>query len=1037
MDYSSYKKYYTPGGEFTLSGADYSGYVEIFNGLPCEFRTRRVLAPSQTFATDILTSKYFYDRLVNDEISLPYSLTDITIAPNDYLNYNLIKDRLDKLRENNAYTFSRLFIANNNIPTTDNVTFAAIKNDDDTSFTLLTAFEGNIAFENTSFFSELGNIKSFVGKKNTDLFNNFAFFCITDTKFITLTSNELETSVIEISNKYETVENELEFKDLHGITVNDRFLYISDTGNNVVIKYEIAGYFNNDYALSNKRNFIEVIGGEGSVVDPSRFNGPTEITCNNKYVVVYDSGNYIIKVFDANFNYIRQLRGMPLRKEPLAALEFNPNNNTLYALTYYETNKLKLYVYSSDFVLLEQYILNITLEPTDRVRNITFSQNDSNFWYICTSGYVYKRLINRPDGSLGRFQSQNLFSNNINTLHGKQYNNYRTCRTTAYRELTSYVDETLLTYLSSSTITQSITSISTVQSTLTTLSSTITSNTLDPNIPSTENITISSFDATPILYDVGCAGNTYYRYEDEIPVDNFWNQTKTHFGKSKYFWNVKQTEIETYEQTIIRPIKFYRFVMYKDEGLTQVLGGEPLATNTVNPTAFTGLKNILLNVASQPQNNFFIGFSANQPSVNKLPISLNDTYTTNIKFNNISKSTPLGDYSVSTYASVEGNYGDYYSKGYTVFCSTKEYEAGSNRSLLGWSPSVKGLSATRDTAYLEIELPIAVSLSSIQIRAAGSKASRIITPQYVEVLGSNNGDTFFPIASAKLPSPTTELGTLVNVDIYEDIDSIQTILDSTTRTSLSTTTETSSFVSAFTGLSSDNITTLFYLKSDYSTKYNFFINDTLSTTYQTVISSRKYSTAVDNITATSNNIIVDTYKSCRSLPCTENYDDIILFSSGRIYFIKEPNEYKSVLKFRNFSNFGLNAFSLAGDEYIQASTINKELYKVIHDIFALKNNIVGRFSGKFDSDGVIVLDDYNYNVNYLDVTDQMFKDGYLTQAEFEKYFVNENEKSIVGVLNRALTNIFNLQLKLFEITKSDTQTNIIPIYNQVNCEILE
>jgi hypothetical protein len=172
------------------------------------------------------------------------------------------------------------------------------------------------------------------------------------------------------------------------------------------------------------------------------------------------------------------------------------------------------------------------------------------------------------------------------------------------------------------------------------------------------------------------------------------------------------------------------------------------------------------------------------------------------------------------------------------------------------------------------------------------------------------------------------------------------------------------------------------------------------------------------------------------LPCDKNYDDIILFSSGRIYFIKESNEYKSVLKVRNLTNFGLNAFTLTRDEYIQASTINKELYKVIHDIFALKNNIVGRFSGKFDADGTIVLDDYNYNVDFLGVTDQMFKEGYLTQAEFDKYFVNENEKNIVGVINRALSNIYMLQEKLIDITRTDTQTNLIPMYNPTRSEIL-
>lgn len=1025
IDYSSYKKYFTTGGEFTLSGTDYIGYIEVFNGVPCEAFTRKTLTPSQTFATDILTSKYFYDRLINDKLSLPYDLSDITIGPNDHLNYNLIKNRLDKLRENNAYTFSRLFIPNNNIPTTDNVTFAAIKNDDDTSFTLLTAFEGNIAFKNTSYFSELGNIKNFVGKKNTDLFNNFAFFGITDTKFITLTSNEVETSIIEISNKYETVENELEFKDLRGITVNDKFLFITDAGNNVVVKYEVAGYFNNDYALSNKRNFIEVLGGEGSVTDLSRFNVPAEVACNNKYVAVHDSGNYIIKIFDVNFNYVRQLRGMPLRAERLAALEFNPNNNMLYVITYYEEKNLKLYVYGSDFVLQEQYILNITLDRDDSVRNITFSQNDSNFWYICTNGYVYKRLVNRPDISLGRFQSQNLFSNNINTLHGKAYNNYRTCRYTSYKELTSVVDETLLTYLSSATTTQSITSTSTNLITLPTLSSLSVVDFIDSTIPFlTTGAVVSSMDVSPLIYDSDCAANTYLSYQDEKPFGNFWNNTKLTFKDAGFNWNAQRKEITTYEQTIIRPFKYYRFVMFWDEALTQARGGEFTTSNV-----YTGFKNILLNVASQPQNNLFTGFSTTQAKKDESPTTINSTYTTSIKFNNISKVASIGDYAISTYASVDSNYGSFYKQGYTAFCNKNEY--GDLNNTLGWSPSVSGLGATRDTAYLEISLPVSVSLSSIQI-LANNYTGTIRTPEYVEVLGSNNGDTFFAIASAKLPSTG-----YTTVDVYDDIEAVQTILSSTTVPTLSSLASNSTLITSFTSLSSDSTTVLYNTITSNVAREDFYNVYVLSTTYQTTISSKNYSTAVDSVSTVPNNIIVDTYKACRALPCTENYDDIILFSSGRIYFIKEPNEYKSVLKSRNYRNFGLNAFSLNGNEYIQASTINKELYKVLHDIFTLKNNIVGRFSGKFDTNGDIVLDDYNYNVDFLGITGQVFEGGYLTQTEFEKYFINENEKSIVGVFNRALTNIYDLQTKLFEITQADAQTNIVPIYNDVSCQILE
>ena len=307
---------------------------------------------------------------------------------------------------------------------------------------------------------------------------------------------------------------------------------------------------------------------------------------------------------------------------------------------------------------------------------------------------------------------------------------------------------------------------------------------------------------------------------------------------------------------------------------------------------------------------------------------------------------------------------------------------------------------------------------------------------YVEVLGSNNGVTFSPIASAKLPI-LSYTSSYVEVDIYEDVDNLQSILNSTTMQTLTTLIANSTVVTSFSSLSSDSFTVLYTTVSSSTNIQDFYVVDKSSFTYQTIISSRNYSTAVDSISTVSDNIISDTYKACRVLPCTENYDDIILFSNGRIYFIKESNEYKSVIKSRNYKNFGLNAFSLAGDEYIQASTINKELYKVLHDIFTLKNNIIGRFSGKFDTDGKIVLDDYNYNVDFLDITSQVFEEGYLTQAEFEKYYINENEKSIVGVFNRVLANIYTLQSKLFEVTQTDAQLNIIPIYNSVGSEILE
>jgi hypothetical protein len=153
--------------------------------------------------------------------------------------------------------------------------------------------------------------------------------------------------------------------------------------------------------------------------------------------------------------------------------------------------------------------------------------------------------------------------------------------------------------------------------------------------------------------------------------------------------------------------------------------------------------------------------------------------------------------------------------------------------------------------------------------------------------------------------------------------------------------------------------------------------------------------------------------------------------------MQEPSNYVSILKQPNFKNYGINSFSLARDEYIQASTINKELYKVLYDIFTLKNNIIGRFTGFYDK-GVFTLTDsgYNYNIDFLNITDQEFTDGFLNTPNIEKYFISENEKSILGVVNRAINSIYDLQIKLFESTQVDRGYDLIPAFNNESTVIL-
>lgn len=609
-------------------GTNFTGLVEINNGVAKTFYTQQLLEPKRLFSTDLALSKLTYDRLVGDTVILPYSLQEVSFEANDYLTFNLIKDRLRKLHINNTYVFSRMFIPNNDLPASSNVRYLGVPPSTVSSITFTSSAENltlysdvqqTIKFDKVEKFVELGNIKSYASVKYAENTDTFVILGISDTKFISLSTDLVTTNYIEVSDKYETAENELPFGKLHSICLNTSHVFISDFDNNNILKYEISGFFNKDVTFANKRNFIEVLGGSGYSTDPSRFNGPSNICCTDSFIVVYDSGNYTCKVFNTQFNYIKRISGPPFKREPLAAMEFDTLENRLYILTYFK-NGLKLYIYDNEFILQEQHILEEKLTIVDGisevVKNISFAKANNNYWYICTDLNVFQKLKNRPEKILGRFQSDRL-------------------------KLVSGDLKRAVTYI--------------------------------------------------------------------------WNLTQINFDKANIWWNFYDTSTESLNALIV--------------------------------------------------DNKFKG-----------------------------------------------------------------------------------------------------------------------------------------------------VGVINN--------------------------------------------------------YN-------------------------------------------------NEDDVVLLTDGRLYIFKEPYTFKQVTKYNTYPNYGASKLTINREEYVQTSTINKELYKVLNDIYTLKNNLVGRFTGSYDDAGVFTLEDYNYNINFND----------FDQTDINQYYIHDNEKAILGVINRAFRSVYELQSKLISLTNVDYGNALIPIYN--------
>jgi len=417
-DYKSYKKFYTSGDLFTLTGADFYGLVEVENNVAVESGTGKVLTSKNTFDTDLAFSRDYKDRVISDlTINLPNTVEECTFAINDTFDYNLFKFKLDNIKENNNFIFSRCFIASNKLPWSIDIRYASLTSTSDSSFSVqqLSAntptFNNSIPFSNSTKLSVFGDIIESTAQLNLDFNDRFALFAITSSTFIAMTGSDTSLDVILNNNKYEDDDNELSFGELGGIASNKKNVFLTDTVNNVILKYDIEGFVNNDSSLGYKRNFIELLGGHGDSKNKTKFKQPTKLACSDSEIAVYDSGNKVVKIFDTMLNYQSRIASINFNKESFGAMGFDPDFKSLYILTYGPSiteatgHTVYLYRYTDyNYSTVERVILDDKVGD-NKIVDITFSGVSSNYWYFSTSKKIYKKYKTRPSKVIGTFDN--------------------------------------------------------------------------------------------------------------------------------------------------------------------------------------------------------------------------------------------------------------------------------------------------------------------------------------------------------------------------------------------------------------------------------------------------------------------------------------------------------------------------------------------------------------------------------------------------------------------------------------------------------
>lgn len=122
------KKYWSKNEYYLQNGDAYEGYVGIFEGKPYIYETEEELKVGDNYYSQHNLGKYFFDRILNEKMKLPYGKKEMTFQPNDFLYRSTLKSILQKLQANNDYIYKCATISDTLIPCVDDCSILATTN---------------------------------------------------------------------------------------------------------------------------------------------------------------------------------------------------------------------------------------------------------------------------------------------------------------------------------------------------------------------------------------------------------------------------------------------------------------------------------------------------------------------------------------------------------------------------------------------------------------------------------------------------------------------------------------------------------------------------------------------------------------------------------------------------------------------------------------------------------------------------------------------------------------------------------------------
>ena len=386
-----------------------------------------------------VTKKYYTDRVLKKfstpAETLPYTLDDIKISHNDYLLEHVYNDAIEKLYNNFLFLIANAEIYNSSSPSS----YISILHFDSELTGTFYNTNPNLLLQpsGTNALSTVNEI-FFSTPYNSD--NNLIFLFGKDKSYIFKTDSSYQTLTGLISGNQIEFNRDFEYNNVVSVDKNNDFLFVLDNGNNTLFKLDITGLIYNDPAIQRRdlndnihpgRYIVKTMGGKGKINRKNKLNNPKCIKIYNNEIYILDNGNLSIKVFDTNFNYLRDYVDKEIfltqdGDEPVSLTVTRRSNLSASPKVFILTKKGKIITLDTDFKNKQVFSpydtysskLDSVYKEQNNFIKIVESKREKNVIYICTNKKIikfYKTNLNIPIGVFD-FKLDNSNKDNLESI---------------------------------------------------------------------------------------------------------------------------------------------------------------------------------------------------------------------------------------------------------------------------------------------------------------------------------------------------------------------------------------------------------------------------------------------------------------------------------------------------------------------------------------------------------------------------------------------------------------------------------------------